>query len=145
MTGLWLTLAPLAASAGPFSLSYGGRLTDITGTPVAGTVDLAVNFFRSETGGSTLLGEPVVVPSVTLQDGVFQLTLDLPVDDYAAVFHSAETAAYIEITDQTHARTYPRQRFTVVPLAARVPVDGSTMTFDDNGRLKPTLPGWPGT
>jgi hypothetical protein len=50
------------------------------------------------------------------------------------------TAAYVEITDQTNARTYPRQRFAVVPLAARVPVDGSTVTFDDNGRLTATLP-----
>jgi hypothetical protein len=140
LTGLWLALAPLAASAGPFPLSYGGRLTDPTGSPVAGPIDLAVHFFRSETGGSSLLGSPVVVPSVTLQEGVFQLTLDLPADDYSAIFPSAETAAYIEITDQTNARTYPRQRFTVVPLAARVPVDGSTVTFDESGRLTATLP-----
>jgi formylglycine-generating enzyme required for sulfatase activity len=140
LTGLWLALAPLAASAGPFPLSYGGRLTGPTGSPLAGPVDLAVHFFRSETGGSPLLGEPVVVPAVTLQEGVFQLTLDLPVEDYSAIFPSAETAAYIEITDQTNARTYPRQRFAVVPLAARVPVDGSTVTFDESGRLTATLP-----
>jgi formylglycine-generating enzyme required for sulfatase activity len=140
LIGLWLALAPPAALAGPFPLSYGGRLTDPSGTPLAGPVDLAVNFFQSETGGSPLLGEPVVAPSVTLQDGVFQLTLDLPVDDYTTIFPSAETAAYIEITDQTNARIYPRQRFAVVPLAARVPVDGSTVAFDGAGRLKATLP-----
>lgn len=75
MTWLWLAFAPVTAGAGPFPLSYGGRLTDPTGIPVAGPVDLAVNFFCDETGGNPLLGGPVVVPSVTLQDGVFQLTL----------------------------------------------------------------------
>jgi hypothetical protein len=137
---LWLTLAPLAASAVPFPLSYGGRLTEPTGAAQPGPVDLSVKFFRSETGGSPLLEDAVAVPGVALEQGIFQITIDLTAQDYATVFPNAETTAYIEITDQTNARTYPRQRFAVVPLAARVPVDGNTVSFDDNGRLKATLP-----
>src|SRR5690606_26428148 len=46
-----------------------------------------------------------------------------------------ELPVFIEIRDLTNSVTYPRQRFTVIPFALRVPVDGNTISFNSDGKL----------
>jgi hypothetical protein len=130
---LWLLLVGSSASALPFS--YGGRLVDDKGAPREGPVDIEINFYDAPSGGSKLGASPYEFASTPLAQGMFAIDLDLPSADLAAIFGSLETPAWIEVTDKSHARVYPRERFSIVPYALRVPVDGSTLGYDASGQL----------
>ena len=79
----WLAVAP-TVQADPLHLSYGGRLTDSSGAPLAGPVDLSFSFFAAETGGAPLGPGPVVQKATPLSDGVFQADLALTGDQWHA-------------------------------------------------------------
>lgn len=122
------------AFAGPYELSYGGRLTESSGKPVSGPINLRVTFFRSVAGSDQVA---VAIPdftNVALQDGIFQITLNLSDADFHTVFNSTDST-YIQIEDMSHNMTYPRQKFSAVPYALKVPVDGESITYNSDGKL----------
>ena len=121
------------AFATPYGMSYGGRLTAADGTPIAGPVELQVGFFGSA-AGSDSVHAPVTLPTVTLVQGVFSVDLGLSADDIQTLFGSGGDV-YVQVTDVTHNKTYPRQHLSAVPYALRVPIDGKTLTFDASGNL----------
>jgi hypothetical protein len=134
---LWLlvlTYAHLqaAATAAAAELGYSGRLVDSAGSPLPGPIDVTLRFFASPSG-SDLLAAPKTFSNVALNAGVFQLTVDLDPAEQLAVFGDPSQTVYIEI--EAGARVYPRQRYTAVPLALRVPIDEGTLTFGSDGRL----------
>lgn len=100
---------------------------------MTGTVTLEAKFFRAESGGSPLVAAKTY--AVTLEDGVFQVNVALTPAEFHAVFPAVDTQAFIEITDKTNGRTYPRHSFSPVPYALKVPVDGLTASYDANGKL----------
>jgi hypothetical protein len=130
-----IVLLPAGADAQTYPLTYGGRLVDSSGAPLAGAVDLEVNFYGAESGGSKLGRSPFAFAATPTTDGVFSISLDLTPDDLAALFADPGTPTWIEIVDRTHGRTYPRQRFAAVPQALRIPLDEQTLEFDASGRL----------
>lgn len=128
--------SPSAAQDSPFTMTYGGRLTQPDGKPITGPVSLVIKFFPTAAGGSPI-GQPITRNNVNLENGVFQV--DLADLSTMGSLLSGSTTLFIEITDATNSFTYPRQRITAVPYALRVPVDGSTITYDSNGRLKANI------
>jgi hypothetical protein len=131
---LVLTACVICASASPaatFDLRYGGRLADSSGAPVAGPVDLTFRFYRDTSGGAALV--TLQVPGVSLEDGVFNAPIRLTPDDADKLFEDGDRPIYIEVESQ--GQTYPRQMFSYVPLALRVPVDGSKIVYNSDGKL----------
>ena len=92
-------LAAEAGASGPFGFSYGGRLADREDRAVTGPVTLAVNFYRVATGGSPVLAASIVVPSVPLEDGVFQLDLDRIEEEYASMLHRIPSSETVGLKD----------------------------------------------
>ena len=119
----------------PFEISYGGRLVDSAGKSVTGPLTLGFKLFRLETAGTKLEVDIPDIAGVQLVDGVFQVTLTLSDSDAHTAFSSSEDL-YIEVTDVTNQTTYPRQKFTAVPYALKVPVDNESITYDGQGKLK---------
>jgi hypothetical protein len=120
-----------SSSATALELSYGGRLSTASGEPVAGPVSITFRFFREASGGSALA--TIVQADISLLDGVFQTAIPLSSSERALVFGTGDEAVYIEVESQ--GKIYPRQKFSYVPLALRVPVDGSKIVYDNEGRL----------
>ena len=118
----------------PFNLSYSGRLTDAAGKPLDGPTKLQINFYRSVSGNDVVAVAPLVFDKLELKDGVFQVSLTLSAANYNTVFSESDSV-WLEVKDLKSAKTYPRQRFGAVPYALKVPVDGSTITYDDDGQL----------
>jgi len=127
----------LAAS---FPMTYSGRLTQQTGAPVDGPVDVTVKFWTSASAGNTL-GTPIDFANVTLNQGVFTLPLELTPAQISAIFGDGTDPVFIEVT--AAGKTYPRQHYTYVPLALRVPVDNKTLAFDADGKLGLSLTSLP--
>ncbi len=135
-----LLLAAASAQAGSFSLGYGGRLSNSSDEAEKGPVDLEIGFYKSATGTDVI----TVVPktNVQLDDGVFQLDLGLTATERANIFGDGSSAVWVEVVDKTHKKAYPRQMLTAVPYAIAaqtVPVDGTTVSFDANGKLKANI------
>ncbi|MCX6104376.1 MAG: hypothetical protein NTY08_00910, partial [Proteobacteria bacterium] len=128
------------AYAAPFSVSYSGRLTQSSGAPVDGPVDISVKFWNAAVSGNTLTA-PVEFTAVALNSGVFSLPLELSADQVQQIFGDLSSTVYIEIT--AAGKTYPRQQYSFVPYALRVPVDGKTLAFDSNGNLGLAVNGLP--
>jgi hypothetical protein len=129
VAALWVR----AAWGDGFHLSYGGRLSDATGGPVTGPLDLEVRIYAA--GDATVPTWTKLVTGVELSaDGLFQLELEPPL----AVLGSASAPVWIEIYEPARSITYPRQKWLSVPyaaVAASIPVDGATLGFDGNGQL----------
>ena len=133
-----ISLSP--AYAAPFSVSYSGRLTQSTGAPVDGPVDISVKFWNASVSGNTLTA-PIELTAVDLNSGVFSLPLDLSADQVQQIFGDGVSPVFIEIT--AAGKTYPRQQYSFVPYALRIPVDGKTLAFDSNGNLGLSLSSLP--
>lgn len=137
---IWFALAVVMltaslAQAVPYEFNYSGRITETSGKPVDGPIDIKISFYHQETGGSSTVYVPPF-SGVALDEGVFNVTITtLTAADYHQIF-SDSSSVYVEVTDLTNSVTYPRQRFSVVPYALKVPVDGTTVTYDANGKLK---------
>jgi hypothetical protein len=115
---------PVSANA---DFSYGGWLSDGGGNALTGTINIEVEYYDAVTGGSLLHG-PDTHSSVTLNEGVFQIDISLSDADAQTIF--SNTSVFIQIKDVTNGTTHPRARFSVVPYALKIPVDGSSLTFD---------------
>ena len=138
---MWFAMSQTAlAQSGSYSLSYSGRLTQADGAPVSGPVDVSVKFWNAAEAGTTL-GAPIELTSIALNQGVFTIPLDLNPAQITAVFGQGADPVFIEIT--AAGKTYPRQQYSYVPLALRVPVDGKTLAFDTDGKLGLSLTSQP--
>jgi hypothetical protein len=113
-------------------LAYAGRLVDAAGAPLAGPVDITLRFYGSA-AGSDRLGPTKTFPGVALEGGLFQLTVDLEAQDEAAIFGDGTALVFVEI--EAAGKLYPRQRFTHVPLALRIPVDNDSLIYGENAKL----------
>jgi hypothetical protein len=112
-------------------LQYGGRLAGPSGEPLAGAVDIIFRFYRQSSGADALVSVPV--SNVVLVDGLFQVTIPLSAEDAERLFEDGDQSVFIEVESQ--GKIYPRQKFSYVPLALRVPVDGTKIIYDSQGRL----------
>lgn len=119
----------------PYNFYYSGRLTDATGKPQTGPVDLSVTFYHVASEGSPAFG-PTNYSEVPLDEGVFQLKISLTGAQFDSIFSHAAMQVFIEIADVTNSITYPRQEFGVVPYALKIPVDGTTINYNSSGQLK---------
>ena len=121
--------------AGPFEFSYSGRLTKDSGEPVEGLVSLQIKFYRAAVGGDSIPVEILPFNNITLDQGVFQLSFGNLTDaQYHQIFSGAEPT-FIEVTDIISGITYPRQKFSIVPYALKVPVDDQTIGYNSDGKL----------
>ena len=122
-----------AGTVGPYNISYSGRMIYPSGQPRSGSVDLIIGFY-ADASTTTLKVTPFPFDSVPLTDGIFQITIPISSSDAPIIFDGA-TDTWIQVTDVTHGVTYPRQSFTYLPYALRVPVDDSTIGFNTSGQL----------
>ena len=95
------------------TLNYSGRIVNSDGSPKTGPVDLEINFFDSESGGSQK-GTPYLFSATTLTNGSFNLEIVISDSDVPTVLDSS-TDTYIEVTDTTNSKIYPRQKINSVP------------------------------
>ncbi|MCX6106297.1 MAG: hypothetical protein NTY08_10760 [Proteobacteria bacterium] len=130
-----------AAVAASFTLNYSGRLTRSDGAPLEGPVAIQAKFWNSSTDG-TQIGQTLEYSGINLSAGVFLLDLVFSADQAATIFGDGTAPVYIEITSEN--KTYPRQQFSYVPFALRVPVDSKTLAFDADGKLSLSLTTKPG-
>ncbi len=134
---LTLLLSTQGFAQSTYDFVLNGRLTESNGKPVDGPIAMQVKFFHAATGGNSVLTVTTGLESVTLQEGVFHIKLTLDASDYHAVFPSVATAAYFEVTDLTNAATtpYERTQISMVPYAAKVPVDTGIFGYNTSGKL----------
>ena len=118
----------------PLKISYTGRLVSANGKPTAGPVELRVQFFDVESGGSPLADLTLEMTGVALSKGVFSIQLAIPQASLDVIFADSH-ATFVQVTDVTNNNTYARQVFSAVPYALRIPVDGSTLVYDSQGNL----------
>lgn len=133
LAGFVVLAAPVQA-ADPTGIRYGGRITDATGKPLAGTVDLQVKFYDDDTAGN-VVGPTKTINDVPLSQGTFQISIDLTASERDVVFGSG-SPVYMELKDLGSGKVYPRQSFGAVPYALRVPVDGVTLQYNASGELE---------
>ncbi|MBM4250535.1 MAG: hypothetical protein FJ146_01020 [Deltaproteobacteria bacterium] len=115
-----------------FPLSYAARLTQANGAPLDGPVAIEAKFFVTDSGGSPR-GRVFSFSEIPLSQGVLTLNLDLTAADIESIFGDGAQPVYIELT--AAGKTYPRQKFSFVPYAMRVPVDEKTIAFNGDGKL----------
>ena len=127
--GLVFSETSLAAN---FSVNYSGRLTHSDGSPLEGPVSIQVKFWNASTDGAQI-GQTLDYSGINLSSGVFALDLVFTADQVTAVFGDGSSPVYIEITSQNI--TYPRQQFSYVPFALKVPVDSKTLTYGNWERV----------
>ena len=136
----FLILFTLLLSSGafgvPYELYYSGRMTTVAGAPIEGPINIEVKFFRSEAGADEVAVTVPEFTNVSLDEGVFALSIQLTPANFHTVFpDSSSSPTYIQIKDTVHDQVYPRQVFTVVPFALKVPVDNSTVGYNSDGKL----------
>ena len=127
---LLLFIATVAKGAGPFDLAYSGRLVDGKGKPLAGPVNISISFFDDS---AKRKGGTYTFPAVSLKNGIFDITVSLVGEDYSNIFGGGST--WIEVTDATHGKVYPKQKFFTVPFALRVPVDNESIQWNSGNLL----------
>jgi hypothetical protein len=130
-----VTLSSAQGGTGTIDLPYSGRLVDDNGAPVVGPVDMLIHFYTSETG-RTPMAAAIGFESIPLEDGVFQVKITLTSQEFHKVFPGLDQATWIQVTDDTNGKTYPRQMLGAIPYALKVPVDGATIGWNSAGELE---------
>ena len=102
------------------TLNYSGRIVNSDGSPKTGSVDLEVNFFDSESAGSQK-GTTYLFSATALTNGTFNLEIVISDSDVPTVLDSS-TDTYIEVTDTTNSKIYPRQKLTQYPTLSKLVV-----------------------
>lgn len=123
--------------AAPFEFSYSGRITDQSGKPIDGPINLSISFYRTESGETSIIS-PVSFSNVVITEGVFAVTFTeqkISSANLNSIF-SASDSVWIEVMDASNGVTYPRQKIGAVPFALKVPVDETTLTYDADGKMK---------
>lgn len=95
----------------PRLLNYQGYLTNGSGAPFSGTLDMQARLFDSQTGGDLRFG-PETFTGVSVQNGLFQLALGRTVQLSTEVFAQA---LWVEIT--INGAVLPRQPLRPAPYA----------------------------
>jgi hypothetical protein len=126
---------PVPAIGGSIDLPYSGRMVEDNGAPLAGPVDIAVQFFTSEESRAPIV-PAVFFQTVPLDEGVFQLNIAFTARDFHKIFPGLDKQTWIQITDMSSGKLYPRQMLGTIPYALKVPVDGTTIGWNDNGELE---------
>ena len=120
----------------PYELYYSGRLTTLAGAPIEGPINVEIKFFRSESGADEVAVTVPAFTNVSLDEGTFALSIQLTPAQFHTVFpDSSSSPTYIQLKDATHDQVYPRQVYTVVPYALKVPIDNSTLGYNSDGKL----------
>ena len=117
------------------NLPYSGRFVEDDGRPVDGPVDIVVEFFSSDDDDESVSG-PHIFSKVTLDSGVFQLNISLPGAELQRITRNSSKPGWIKITDATNGVAYPRQLLATTPYALKVPVDGHTIGYNNDGQLE---------
>ena len=96
------------------TLNYSGRIVNSDGSPKTGLcVDLEINFFDSQSADHKK-ALPYLFSATTLTNGSFNLEIVISDSDIPTVLDSS-TDTYIEVTDTTNSKIYPRQKINSVP------------------------------
>ena len=103
---LILLVAPLVVAS--TTMTYQGLLQDGSG-PVSSNVDMRFVLYDAATGGNPV-GDAVVVPGVTVADGLFQVELD-----FGDVFDGSPLWLAVTVAGRELS---PRQRLGAAPVAA---------------------------
>ena len=145
--GAMLSLVVFSASvlAAKFTIPFSGRLTTADGMPLSGPVDLEVLFYDSSAGDKIRGLNAFTFLATKLSNGLFTVGIELSAEEVQLIFPDPHSETWIEITDHTNGRVYPRQRFNVVPYALKVPIDGNTITYNGDGVLSLGISTQPGT
>ena len=122
------------AVASPLQLTYTGRFVGTDGKPMPGPVDLSVSFYRSAEGGSPLVGRAFDFQQIALNKGIFEVDMTLEPQDMHTIFNGSDDV-YIQVTDVTHNLVGQRQKYSAVPYALKVPIDSSSVVYDNVGNL----------
>jgi len=101
--------APVAVGA-PGLINYQGRLTNSSGVPVNGTVDIEFTFYDAAVGG-TQLATPQLIHGVTVTNGVFNVQLTA---SYKTFVGAPSVYLELEVNGETLA---PRQQILTAPYA----------------------------
>jgi len=138
--------SPSASAEAVYEFSYSGRITESSGKPVNGSVALKASFYHDAAGQYPVLVVTDGMQALSLQQGIFQFTLQIPASDYNRVFSDVSQPVWIQITDMTHNATkpFPIQKLEMTAYAAKIPVDGSTARFNSDGKLTVGPTGAPG-
>jgi hypothetical protein len=121
--------------AGDLKFTYIGRLVEENGQPVSGPIELQFSYFTTEDGPAGI-GSPETFTEVALSDGVFQVELALNQQVWTLLRTSVGNPPWIEVSNVTNGKTYPRQQLSAVPLALAIPVDGTTIGWNQSGALE---------
>ncbi len=138
---LWLMLGlvpQLACAEVPNVINYQGYLTDSSGSPLKGTVNVTLTFWDALTGGNTL-GAPKSYPNAEVNNGVLSQNVD--VSDI-----TFDNPVYVETTVNGETLA-PRQLVTSVPFAYRAntaanadKLDGRDSSEFVTSETDPTVP-----
>ena len=146
MIFVWLAAAAMlvlwsfSMFASPYEITYSGRLTSADGSPVQGPINLEVQFYHETSGGDGILIEPILFTNVQLSEGIFQIVLDhqkMTKNDYSRVFEGS-LDTWIEVSNVSDVAPviFPRQKFSTVPYALRIPTDEKSLIYNSEGKLK---------
>jgi hypothetical protein len=122
------------SSAAPIVVPYSGRLVADDGRPVDGPVDLTFEFFGSESSRVSLVGL-IELRGVVLDGGVFQGDLSPFYEEFNRAMPNTIQTLWLQVTNLSSDKVYPRQQIGAVPMALKVPINESAWHWDENGRL----------
>ncbi len=117
------------------SMVYAGRLME-DGRAMTGSVALDVAFSTDANGYELIETDLKPFLDVSLQDGFFQVNIQLSRKDAEKLFNTSLKPVYIQFT--ANGIPQPRQRFNVVPYAInalKVPVDQKSIVYNSDGNL----------
>ena len=114
-------------------VSYQGRLTDASGNPLNGSVDITIRLYHTDTGGTPYYTD--TNSGVTVTDGLFDVVIDpSAVGDLSPADINQASWIEVEIDNGTYSETLsPRQQVLGAPYAMTL-MAGTTIssTMDSN-------------
>jgi hypothetical protein len=128
-------VASMVADASPYELSFTGRIVDESGAGIQTTVDLDVWFYSEAAGGAPILDGAVEVNGVVPKQGIVSFGIPLTDGERSTVLGGAGDV-YVEVIVRGTGRSLGRMRMSATPYALRVPVDGVSLSFGTDGKLK---------
>jgi len=131
------------AFAIPGLISYQGKLTDNTGTPLEGTHNITFRLYNAASGGTELWGE--TQNSVPVTGGIYDIRLGMvnPLD--VSKFAGNSVYLQVEIDNGSYWEVLaPRQQLTATPFAFKAAdaekLGGKTLTQIHAEETDPTVP-----
>lgn len=126
-----------ARSALAVEYGFSSRLVDAKGAALVGPVNITMRFFAGILGDEQL-GSSLSFPDVALNEGNFQLILDLDARQRYHIFGDGSRTVYVEV--EADGRIYPRQRFSPVPLARRGMISNREPGYISSEPSRPAIP-----